>query len=123
MATIPSRFTIPFADLAVDYGRALGVGGFATVYQGSIVSTKEAVAVKVFNAGLSAAECERECATLLTLHHRHIVRFIGVWEKPVTRQAILVTELAAKGTLHDVVAKGEPNGRGSRWWTGRCSWP
>ncbi|XP_068652795.1 putative leucine-rich repeat receptor-like serine/threonine-protein kinase At2g19230 [Aristolochia californica] len=80
-----------------NFQRVIGKGAFGTVYHGQMKDGNE-VAVKMLSQHAQASvEFQTEAQLLMTLHHRHLVRFIGYCADGDKKALIL--EYMAKGNL------------------------
>ncbi|KAF5956945.1 hypothetical protein HYC85_004170 [Camellia sinensis] len=100
-----------------DASRILGEGGFGLVYSG-ILDDKRKVAVKVLKRDDHQGSCEflAEVEMLSRLHHRNLVKLIGICAEDHTR--CLVYELVPNGSveshLHGVDKEAAPLDWGAR---------
>ncbi|XP_068652676.1 putative leucine-rich repeat receptor-like serine/threonine-protein kinase At2g19230 [Aristolochia californica] len=85
-----------------NFQRVIGKGAFGTVYHGQMKDGTE-VAVKMLSQHAHASiEFQTEAQLLMTLHHRHLVRFIGYCADGDKKALIL--EYMAKGNLGELLA-------------------
>ncbi len=88
----------------------LGSGGFASTYRMTTLDGQLPVAVKRYvrrklrGLGLKEEDVLQEAATLSTLHHAHVIRYLGVVR--TARFLLLAMELAPGGSLAKVVPRG-----------------
>eukprot|EP00931_Biecheleriopsis_adriatica_P036947 TRINITY_DN21213_c0_g1_i2.p1 TRINITY_DN21213_c0_g1~~TRINITY_DN21213_c0_g1_i2.p1 ORF type:complete len:619 (+),score=138.18 TRINITY_DN21213_c0_g1_i2:229-2085(+) len=105
--TVAAGEMLRVADL--QFGELLGAGGFGAVHRGRLLGHPGEVAIKKLHmanggAGLSQEtllEFQREVNNLQALRHERLIRFIGIAIEPPS--LCIVTELAAGGSLHDLL--------------------
>ncbi|KAL3685576.1 hypothetical protein R1sor_003598 [Riccia sorocarpa] len=87
--------------------KLLGAGGFGDVYEGELQGGQK-VAVKVNKANTKYGKQQflNEVSLLSTIHHRHLVSFIGFCDEE--DHEVLIYEYMAQGTLEDHI-RGKPD--------------
>jgi len=99
---------IPVAEIATV--GILGEGAFGTVHRarwrGTVVAVKTLKRLQNATADkVALAEFRTELRMIQTLHHPHIVQFLGVASSPADGSPMLVTEFMTQGSLADVFRK------------------
>ena len=102
---------IPASELAMV--GILGEGAFGTVHRATWRGTTVAVKTlkRLQNATadkVALAEFRTELAMIQTLHHPHIVQFLGVASSPEDGAPMLVTEFMTIGSLADFFRRPQP---------------
>eukprot|EP01130_Rhizamoeba_saxonica_P017473 TRINITY_DN8480_c0_g1_i1.p1 TRINITY_DN8480_c0_g1~~TRINITY_DN8480_c0_g1_i1.p1 ORF type:complete len:1015 (-),score=236.17 TRINITY_DN8480_c0_g1_i1:28-3072(-) len=94
----------------LEYGRKLGQGTFAIVYEGTY--REQTVAIKVFSESSLAFRLEdffKEVAIMCILSHPHILHFEGACierKRDAESVFMIVTEIMQRGSLKDMIANG-----------------
>ncbi|CAM6087135.1 unnamed protein product [Calypogeia fissa] len=97
LAGLPPRF--PYKDLqhaTNNFGKNLGGGGFATVYEGTL-SNGVKIAVKKLNRQIGSQDFRAEVATVGGIHHVNLIRLLGFCAQGAHR--LLVYEFMPNGSL------------------------
>ena len=95
----PSPLALDEGKVTIDFKKVVGVGSFATVYQGKYKGNK--CAVKVYNTGAVRKDIERESQLASIIrHHPKVVLVHGLWygnpaNKLPDKQPALVMELCS----------------------------
>ena len=95
------RFVIPFE--CVQFGNKIGAGRCGAVYSGTLLDTKQEVAIKELTGAEAMDKCKEECCKHMKLHHRNIVRVCGVSADLERDHAYIITELAPRGSLAEAL--------------------
>ena len=96
---IPSHLEIAFSD--IQFVKKIATGSCGPVYAGTLV-TNEKVAIKELTGPEAMGTCMRECGKHMMLHHRNIVRVLGV-SQDGRGHAYIITKLAPRGSLADAL--------------------
>ncbi|VDL19066.1 unnamed protein product [Hymenolepis diminuta] len=109
----PRQYTPPvqFRDIeanrrSLEFICELGNGSFGMVYRARFNKTFD-VAVKKRLATTDRALFIEEARVMHRLHHRRIVRLLGVCTEPADEPVFIITELMEKGALRNFLASGE----------------
>jgi len=105
-AKLPTEYEID--PKLVKLGDKLGGGGFGAVYRGKYKGKNYAVKVlapEVLRNKHAVKEFKSEIKILAAVDHPNILKFVGAWPRPP--QFMILTEFAPRGTLFDVLYKGQ----------------
>nr|CDS25770.1 tyrosine protein kinase Fyn [Hymenolepis microstoma] len=109
----PRQYTPPvqFRDIeanrrSLEFICELGNGSFGMVYRARFNKTFD-VAVKKRLATTDLAQFIEEARVMHRLHHRRIVRLLGVCTEPPDEPVFIITELMEKGALRNFLASDE----------------
>ncbi|ELR22297.1 nonreceptor tyrosine kinase, putative [Acanthamoeba castellanii str. Neff] len=86
--------------------RVLGKGFFGEVKKGRWRGTPVAAKIiyrELFRSKSDEQLFDKEVRMLRSLHHPHVIQFLGVCQFKEKRQRCIVTELMEKGSLHDLL--------------------
>eukprot|EP01117_Protostelium_nocturnum_P019784 TRINITY_DN8666_c0_g1_i1.p1 TRINITY_DN8666_c0_g1~~TRINITY_DN8666_c0_g1_i1.p1 ORF type:complete len:292 (+),score=81.53 TRINITY_DN8666_c0_g1_i1:139-1014(+) len=87
----------------IELKEKLGQGAFSTVYRGVQSGTTE-VAVKKLNANVDKRQFVRESNILKTLHHPHVIQYLGLFEDS-DKQLCMVVEYMRDGDLLNLIQR------------------
>lgn len=107
-STLHDRCQLSFADLV--FGRKLASGAFGTVFEGTHRGAPVAIKSVQLRAlgGVDTKYIFGELATLSSVSHPHLLKFLGAAEGGDGRELYIVTELMGGGTLADVLSPPAP---------------
>lgn len=91
-------------DFDVD-DKVFKTGGFGNIYQGTIISTKQKVAIKrpINNKEESILSIKKEAAILSECHHPSIQMLIGFHYDSIKDEYSMITPLYQKGSLEEII--------------------
>jgi hypothetical protein len=104
---------IALSDISFDSVDPIASGAFGSVYRGRWISRGLDIGIKVLLATPSEelrAEFARECATLASVEHPHLLRILGM-SVDVKGRDMMITEWAEHGSLSSYMQKERAAGR------------